>query len=243
MGTVFTFDVRDPGSYSEPIDDVIDWLRRIDSIFSTYKVDSAISQLNRGERRLADCPAEIVEVLGLCADMERETDGYFSSRWNGTIDPTGLVKGWSVDRASMMLTAYGSAAHAVNGGGDIRVAGGNKPWNIGITDPLRRGDCITSIVATDLAIATSGTAERGAHVVDPYTRRPATTFASVTVVGPDLTVADAYATAAMAMGERALTWLTACPRYEAFFVDNAGDCYRTPGFGRYMDLPVGRTTE
>lgn len=243
MGTVFTFDVRDPEPRPERIDDAINWLRHVDSIFSTYRVDSQISQLNRGERTVADCAPEIVEALGLCADMERETDGYFSSRWNGTIDPTGLVKGWSVERVSTMLSSAGMSDHAVNGGGDIRVVGGNGPWHIGITDPARRGDCITTIVATDLAIATSGTAERGAHVVDPYTRRPATSFSSVTVVGPDLTVADAFATAAMAMGESALAWLTARPRYEAFFVDNVGGCYGTPGFGRYIDRPVGRPTE
>jgi thiamine biosynthesis lipoprotein len=163
--------------------------------------------------------------------MEKETHGYFSTRWNGTVDPTGLVKGWSVERASTMLTARGSTAHAVNGGGDIRVVGAT-PWNIGIADPLRRSGCVTAVAATDLAIATSGTAERGLHVVDPYTRRPATAFASVTVIGPELAAADAYATAAMAMGEPALDWLTAQPRYEAFFVDAAGDTYCTPGFVR-----------
>lgn len=237
MGTVFTFDLRDRELPARCVDDVVDWLRYVEGVFSTYRVDSAISRLSRGELSLVQCPPEVAEVLCRCAGIERETEGYFSTRWNGTIDPTGLVKGWSVERASAMLSAAGSTAHSINGGGDIRVVG-RAPWVIGIADPVRRGEFVTAIEASDLAIATSGTAERGAHIVDPYTRRPVATFASVTVVGPDLGVADAYATGAMAMGESALGWLTARPRYEAFFVDRSGDSSCTPGFVPYVHRPV-----
>jgi FAD:protein FMN transferase len=237
MGTVFTFDLRDRELPTRCVDEVVDWLRYVERVFSTYKVDSAISRLNRGELCLAQCPPEVAEVLCRCAEIEKETDGYFSTRWNGTIDPTGLVKGWSVERASAMLGAAGSTAHSINGGGDIRVAG-PTPWTVGIADPVRHGHFATAIDATDLAIATSGTAERGAHIVDPYTRRPVATFASVTVVGPDLAAADAYATAAMAMGESALGWLTARVRYEAFFVSRSGDSSCTPGFVPYLHRPV-----
>ena len=51
------------------------------------------------------------------------------------------------------------------------------------------------------AVATSGTYERGPHILDPHTGHPAAGALSVTVVGPELATADAYATAAFAMGE------------------------------------------
>ena len=52
----------------------------------------------------------------------------------------------------------------------------------------------------DGAVATSGAYERGQHIVDPRTGRPPRGVLSVTVVGPDLGTADAYATAAFALG-------------------------------------------
>ena len=113
-----------------------------------------------------------------------------------------------------MLTRTGtcgtcSAAAAINAGGDIRLRGGALPaghWRVGIQHPLARGRVAAVIEATDLAVATSGAYERGAHVVDPHTGRPPAGVLSVTVVGPDLASADAYATAAFAMGRTGPHW-------------------------------------
>ena len=57
------------------------------------------------------------------------------------------------------------------------------------------------------AIATSGTAERGKHIWDPRTETAADSFLSVTVVGPQLMWADAYATTVFVMGEDGLDWI------------------------------------
>jgi thiamine biosynthesis lipoprotein len=84
--------------------------------------------------------------------------------------------------------------------------------------------------ARDLAVATSGTSERGAHVLDPNRHVPADELASVTVIGPSLTWADGYATAALAMGLAAPDWLAGLDGYEALVVDAGGAACRTPGF-------------
>lgn len=234
MGTAFSFDIRDadrlrPGA----LDDVIAWLHWVDDVFSTYQPTSHVSRLSRGEIRLADCPAEVADVLQMCAAIGAETGGYFSALPGGRLDPSGYVKGWAIQRASEMLRAAGSQRHCVNGGGDVQVAGevspGN-PWRIGILDPLHLGSIVTVVAGRDLAVATSGTSERGGHVLNPFTGRPATELASLTVVGAGIARADAYATAAFAMGRAAYDWLEGLLGYEGFGISAAGDVWCTSGW-------------
>ncbi len=131
MGTVVSFDVRFADEAQRtPMDaavaDAVTWLHRVDDVFSTYRDDSQVSRLGRGELRLADCDDDVAEVLELCAQVGRETDGYFSSTYGGRLDPTGVVKGWAIQRASELLSSAGSAHHLVNGGGDIQAVGGSR---------------------------------------------------------------------------------------------------------------------
>jgi thiamine biosynthesis lipoprotein len=208
MGTVFSLDV--PAGLPDPVlDGVLDWLRWVDATFSTYRPDSAVSRLRRGEAAVADCPPEVAEVLALCAGVRAETSGWFDAGAGPRLDPSGLVKGWSVQRASDRLRAAGCGSHCFNGGGDVYAAGHpapDRPWRVGIADPLTPRELLAVVSGTDLAVATSGTAERGEHVWDPFTGRPAGALAGVTVVGPDLARADGYATAAVAMQQRARDW-------------------------------------
>jgi thiamine biosynthesis lipoprotein len=78
------------------------------------------------------------------------------------------------------------------------------------------------------AVATSGTSERGAHVLNPFTGDPAEELLSVTVVGPDLVRADGYATAAMAMGMSAPDWLRDLDGYASMVMDAAGRMWTSP---------------
>lgn len=230
MGTVFTIDVRDSGSWAEAVDDVVTWLHRVDSVFSTYRPGSDISRLRRGELRLADAAPEVGTVLDLCADVQTETGGFFTAMRGGAIDPTGLVKGWAVEEASSLLRARGSTNHAVNGGGDLQLAGEaapGRPWRVAICDPGDRTEVLTVVEGRDIAVATSGTAERGRHIIDPFTTRPSTACASATVVGPSLTRADAYATAAFVMGDAAPDWVRTVPDYEVLLVTAAGATRRS----------------
>jgi thiamine biosynthesis lipoprotein len=239
MGTVFSFDlsaddVSESGARAA-IKAAVDWLHHADAVFSTYRPDSDISRLNSGELTLADCDPLVGQVLNLCSDVARETRGYFSPTFAGRVDPTGLVKGWAVELASDLLVEAGVVDHCVNGGGDVRARGGPEPgrdWSVAIAHPLQRDAFAAVVEVRDGAVATSGTTERGLHIVNPFTGRPATQLASVTVVGPDLTRADAYATAALAMGDSAREWLVEIAGYEALAIAPDGTGWATPGFAR-----------
>ncbi|MDX6350954.1 MAG: FAD:protein transferase [Streptomyces sp.] len=236
MGTVFSFDVRGAGAARAraALDAAVCWLHRVDEEFSTFLPDSQISRLARGELALSRCDPDVWEVMRLCEDAERRTDGWFSARYDGEFDPTGLVKGWAVERAARMLVSAGAEAVCINGGGDIQLHGG--PWRIGISDPHSPGGLVAVVAADgELAVATSGPAERGCHILDPRTGEPPVTdLASVTVVCPGLTDADAWATAAYAMGgDRARGWLEELPDAEGFAVTTDGGTWHTSGFGRY----------
>lgn len=227
MGTVFSIDVRDCGDWEAPIADVVAWLHRVDATFSTYKRYSDISRMQRSELRLVDADPTVAQVLDLCAAIEPETRGHFTARVGRTIDPTGLVKGWAIDRAGALLAANGATNFAINGGGDVLLRGHASPgrdWRVGIVDPHDRSRLITAAVGHDLAVASSGVAERGDHIVDPYTGAPADTdLAAATVVGPSIVRADAYATAAFVMGSAAHAWITGIEGYELLTVSNDGD--------------------
>jgi thiamine biosynthesis lipoprotein len=245
MGTVVSFDVRlDDERQRAPmhaaVDRAVEWLHRVDAVFSTYRADSQISLLGAGALRLNDCDDDVAEVLDLCAEIGRETDGYFSSMYAGRLDPTGVVKGWAIQRASELLAAAGSTRHCVNGGGDLQAVGAATPgvgWQIGIAHPLHRDSYASVVTIRDGAVATSGTAERGAHVIDPFTAKPVTSLASVTVVGADLIRTDAYATAALAMGDGAKNWLERRPGYEAFAVAADGTGWWTSGYPKVGTTP------
>lgn len=239
MGTVFTIDVRDDGDWAIAIAEAVTWLNHVDEVFSTYRPDSEIRRLGRGDLRLQDTREEVREVLALCEQVRLDSDGAFTTTPFGLLDPSALVKGWAIDRASLLLRSHGSVNHAVNGGGDMQLAGESAPgraWRVGIAHPLRHDDLCAVVQGRDLAVATSGTAERGPHIVDPATGAPAADLASLTVVGERLTMADAYATAAFAMGHRARAWVEGLPGYEAMAVAADGGTWASSGFAAY-DVP------
>lgn len=225
MGTVFTVDIRDPGNWTHAVRDVVGWLRSVDAVFSTYRADSDVSRIRREELTVADADPGVAQVLDLCVQVQATTGGAFSALRSGRLDPTGLVKGWAIERASDLLRAHGSANHAVNGGGDMQLAGSaapGRPWSVGIADPHNRARVLRVVTGRDFAVATSGTAERGLHIRDPFTGAAADRLASASVVGPSLSLADAYATAAFVLGEQALAWIRGVEGYEALLVTADG---------------------
>jgi thiamine biosynthesis lipoprotein len=243
MGTVFTIDVRDESFrenqlWAQVVVEASRWLHHVDDVFSTYRHDSDISRINRGVLALPDAHPDVATVLARCAQLQRATGGYFSSLHDGVIDPTGLVKGWAVERVSQLLRSHGSRHHAVNGGGDVQLAGEaspGRPWRIGVVSPGEPHRVLTTVSGRNFAVATSGTSERGLHIRNPLTGRPATALRSATVVGPSLTDADCYATAAIAMGEDAPRWLESLPGHEGLLVRSDGSQYATAGFARDRD--------
>ncbi len=238
MGTIVSFEVRGiPPEVANPaIRRASAWLHWVDKTFSTYRADSDIRRLESGLLTEEAAPAEVRYVLALCETLRLVTDGYFDVRAGGRLDPSGVVKGWSIERASEILIAAGCTDHVINGGGDIRChgrAGPDADWQVGIVHPLRLDAYCAALQLEEGAVATSGTYERGFHVIDPLRGRPATDLAAVTVIGPELTLTDAYATAAMAMGLAAPAWLEGLADHEALVIDANGRGWETSGFGRY----------
>lgn len=187
---------------------VFGYLRRVDEVFSTWRPDSEVLRLRRGELAPAEAHHWICEIRTLCEQAVRLTGGLFCDRLTGPDgtfgwDPTGIVKGWAVERAVNHLRSAPGISFVVGAGGDIICGAGTgvdprsplgAPWRIGIEDPDGPGRLLGTLSVARGAVATSGTAARGAHIFDPRTGRPSTRRGSLTVTGPDLTWADVWAT-------------------------------------------------
>ncbi|MEY2398641.1 MAG: FAD:protein transferase [Actinomycetota bacterium] len=204
-------------------DDVFGWFHHVDDVFSTWRADTEISRLGRGELHLDDASSEVREVLDLCERVRAESGGAFDVRVGadprvtpreglGPLDPSGLVKGWALKRAAALLRERGAHNFVINAGGDV-VTGGrparDEPWRVGVQHPSMRDRVAMVLGVTDMGVATSGRNERGDHIVDPRTGLPATDVLAVTVVAADLALADGYATAALVLGHDGPAWLAA----------------------------------
>ncbi|MEP7045546.1 MAG: FAD:protein FMN transferase [Ilumatobacteraceae bacterium] len=237
MGMAVSFDIRQPAPISGTLTEVLRWLHHVDATFSTYLDDSEITRFGRGEIAIDDLTAEVQDVLLQCIELTDLTGGAFDvfavPAPNGTqLDPSGFVKGWSIERAAAMLEDGGAINFCINAGGDIAVRGEPAPgdaWQIGIRHPDHVDQLALVLeVRGTMAIATSATYERGAHIMDPRVGSPTTELASATVVGRDLGIADAYATAAFVLGLDAIEWIDPQPGYDAYLITHDGEtCWST----------------
>jgi FAD:protein FMN transferase len=225
MGTVFSLAMV-PGDLPHPelvsaLGAACATLHHADAIFSTWDWQSPVSRFRRGEAGLDDLPLEVAEVVAECRAARQMSGGWFDP-WAmpGGFDPTGLTKGWAVDRALDVLRRSGMAGAMVNGGGDLAAFGSPAPgqrWRVGIRHPWR-ADALAGIIEVEAAVATSGSYERGTHLTDPATGRPSVRAASATVTGPRLAMADALATAVAAGGDEALAAVGAVEGYAAYLI-------------------------
>ena len=218
------------------LDEVYGDFVALDEVFSPFRSESAVSRINRGELLEADSGQLVRQAMHLCRLYEQATNGYFSAWLGGTFDPSGLVKGWAIDRATSILAQKGCRNFFVDAGGDVQVRGGRGdggPWRVGIRHPVSRDRVARVIEARDLAVATSGTYEKGGHILDPHTQRAVSHLISFTVIGPDILQADVYATAGFAMGEGGLGFIDRVPGYEAYAIDRNLIASWTSGFDRH----------
>jgi thiamine biosynthesis lipoprotein len=136
-----------------------------------------------------------------------------------------------VDEALAILRLAGARNLQVVAGGDLVAAGEpepGRPWRIGIRHPDREDRVAAVLRVRDLAVATSGLYERGAHIRDPHTGLVPGGLRSLTVIGPTLAIADAYATAAFAMGEAGIAWVAGQSGFGGVGVTAAGRLVWTP---------------
>ena len=227
MGTAVSFELRAPLPVPGTLGRAIDWLHHVDATFSTHRIDSEISRLALGEIRVDDLGEQTREILGRCVALEARTNGAFDAfsvpAPNGTrLDPSGLVKGWSIEVAAGILESGGATNFTVNAGGDIVFRGERAPgraWRAGIRhpdDPELQARVLE--IHGPVGLATSGQYERGVHIIDPRTPMGPMELAGATVIGPDLGDADAFATAIFVMGLDGLDWIEDQDGYEAFLI-------------------------
>jgi thiamine biosynthesis lipoprotein len=243
MGTVFTLELSDLDPTAAAVDRVVAWWRWVDDTFSTYRPDSEISRLAAGTLTLEECVPEVRHILNRCAEAARLSSGYFSDHPDGRLDPSGMVKGWSVATASEMLSRAGSRGHCISAGGDVWCTGIPAPgerWRVGVVDPHDSTRLLAVVDAPPdargLAVATSGTAERGQHILNPHSGHHPDDLASITVTGSDLTHVDWVATAAFAMGHDSRAWLEEMDDVEAYAVTPDGDYWCTLGFEKLAEI-------
>jgi len=227
MGIPIGIEVRDELDPAA-LDRAFGHLRRVDATFSPYRPDSAIN---------GELTPEARAVLDRCAELTRRTDGWFDVHATGRVDPSAFVKGWALDGAAAILAEAGARNLCLHAGGDVLVRGERGPglpWRVGIQHPTRRDRVAAVLAARDLAVATSGAYERGEHIVDPHTGRPPRGVLSVTVAGPELGTADAYSTAAFAMGLDGPEWTATLDGYAALTILADGRVLSTPGLERLL---------
>ena len=205
MGMPIVVDIRDDDVAAGALDEVFDWFRAVDATLQHLQGRERDLPAQPGELALADAHPDVracSRAARSCA--RRRADISTLARPPRGVDPSGLVKGWSVDRAAALLDGAGAAQLRGQRGrrhAPARPRPARACWRVGIQHPHAPTGSPRSSIANDLAVATSGAYERGEHVVDPHTRRAAAGVLSVTITGPELATADAYATAAFAMGE------------------------------------------
>jgi FAD:protein FMN transferase len=233
MGTMASVHVLDRADASV-IDTAIAtmWIEldRLEQAFSTFRESSEVSRINRGQLHLLDASPEMIEVVDACTWLEHVSGGAFRARRPGdeTIDPAGFVKGWAAESAAKHLDRAGLRQWYLSVGGDVQTRGtvhDGSPWSIAISDPISDDpQALRAVVeVVGEAVATSGTAARGRHLWDGRSDHPAEALASMTVVGPHLTWADAFATAAFVMGVDGIDWVASFEGYRALAITPDGE--------------------
>ena len=243
MGTVVGVDVRQPAPMAvvEPaLTAFFGTLRDIEARFSPFLADSEVSRISDGRLAEAEASQDVRFVLSACDHLTVTSGGAFDARRHradGRLDPSGFVKGWAIDEAAQHLDDAGLACYAINAGGDVVVRGAPEPdrgWLVGVQHPWIRDRIAARLELRGGAAATSGLYERGAHIRDPRSGETPRELASLTVVGPELTWADAYATAAFPMGLGGLAWVERHAGYGAIAITSDERLVWSPGVARLL---------
>ncbi len=240
MGMPITVEIVDSSADNKTIEEIFSYFSYIDEKFSTYKEESEISKINRGEISQSEWSDDMKTVFALSEKTKKETNGYFDIMTpGGNYDPSGLVKGWAIYKAAEILERRGIGNFYINAGGDIQVKGKNssgKYWKVGIKNPFSPGEIIKIVELKNEAIATSGTYERGEHIYNPLSPDESINdIVSLSVVASDIYEADRFATAAFAMGRRGIDFIEKLPGLEGYMVDKNGLATMTSGFKKYVE--------
>jgi FAD:protein FMN transferase len=237
MGMPITVDV---GTAAEEalVDEVFAYFEDVDRRFSTYRTDSEIAAINRGDVPVSDYSPGMRDVLALAEQTKRETNGFFDIRKpDGSIDPSGVVKGWAIRNAADIVRRAGVRDFFIEAGGDVQSSGKSPSgmgWSVGIRNPFEADEIIKVVYPRGRGVATSGTYVRGQHIYNPHdTDHAVADIVSLTVIGADVLEADRFATAAFAMGKGGIYFVEQTLGLEGYVVDVNGRATPTSGFGAH----------
>jgi thiamine biosynthesis lipoprotein len=211
-------------------------LERWEAAFSLFRPESELSRVNQSPARVLGVSPLFARALQSALDMAAETEGLVDptlcGRWaevrlSGSmlsrppglgLDLNGVVKALAVEEAAASLDRPGF----VSVGGDLAVRG---PVDVA----LPAGGSVRVVAG---GLATSGTASRGAHLVDPTTRRASEScWEQVTASGATCLDADVAAKAGFLLGERGPEWLDS-RGIPARFVSKDGEIVENPTWAR-----------
>ncbi|HET9834673.1 MAG TPA: DUF2271 domain-containing protein [Vicinamibacterales bacterium] len=221
---------------------VLDEIERLRLILDTRDPASEVSRLERSDT-CHDASRELREVLDAYEYWERRTAGVFSIHPRGADAPRdvdALGKAYIIDRAAAAALKARPSIDTLllNIGGDIVTRG--RSSLIAIADQSAWQDNAPPISAIDVrnvAVATSGTYARGAHLADSRTGKPRSSSVAATVVAGDAVTANALATTLCLVGtEDGLRLVQSTPGAEALWTAS-GVLLRTSGFARF-ERPV-----
>jgi len=201
-------------------------LALMDHRFSHYASDSEITTWLAGGATSPDAVADFEYVLRQCSRLKLASDGVFTVKnpATGTVDTAGYVKGYAIKRAAEVLSDHGLRNFLLCVGGDTFCSGhpaAERPWRLAVADPQRAKGVAALVEVTDLAVATSGRAERGDHIWNG-TGIAENSLLSFTVIGPDVAEADAYATIGFALGEAGVAWVAGHNGYRSLAIRTDG---------------------
>ncbi len=238
MGMPITVDIVDAWPL-DVIGQVFAYFEGVDARFSTYRQDSEICAYNRREISEDNLSTEMKQVFALARRTHAETDGYFNMvQSDGSVDPSGIVKGWAIFNAAQILKKAGIQNYFIDGGGDIQSSGKNAEgefWRVGIRSPFALSEIIKVVAPRGQGVATSGSYIRGAHIYNPHMpQQKLSDVVSITVIGPNVLEADRFATAAFAMGTDGVYFIEERPGFEAYQVNAQGIATQTTGFGGHV---------
>ncbi|MEI7603537.1 MAG: FAD:protein FMN transferase [bacterium] len=223
MGMPITICIVDKEISNKIVDEVFDYFIHIDETFSPYKESSEVSKINRKEISEKDYSEEMKEVLNLSELTKQESHGYFDVFYNNKFNPSGLVKGWAIWKASKILDKHNVKNYFIDAGGDIQTKGFNdegKKWSVGIKDPWKQENIVKTVYLSGEGIATSGTYIRGEHIYDPINKKNCTEIASISIIAKNIYEADRMATSAFVMGEQGIYFIENLPGFEGFQINN-----------------------
>jgi FAD:protein FMN transferase len=237
MGMPVTIMYHDGAVKSSDIDNVFNFFKNVDQKYSPYIKISEVSRINKKELTVENYSQELQEILELAETTKKQTNGYFDVWYQGDFDPSGIVKGWAIQKAAEMLQVYTNDFY-VEAGGDIQVHGKSetgKPWKIGVRNPIVRDENIAIVSLDNEAIATSGTAIRGNHIYNPVDEHMDETIISLSVISKRIIDADRMATAAFAMGKNGIQFIESLDGFEGYVVDKNKVATQTTNWHQYEE--------